>query len=341
MHLSTVLLLTTTLTPILAFPATSSHPPNPPAPTPLPLVIWHGLGDTFDADGLKSTAELAERVNPNTYVYTIRLSNSSSSDRRSTFFGNITTQLDSVCTQLREHPVLSKAPAINALGFSQGGQFLRGYIERCNDPPVKNLVTFGSQHNGIAKFQRCSSSDFLCHSVAQLLKANTWGVAQNTLVPAQYYRDPEDLESYLEHSNWLADVNNERGVKNETYAKNLAGLSKFAMYLFKDDQTVVPRESGWFAEVNGTTGEVTELRNRTIYKEDWLGLKTLDEKKGLVFREVEGKHMELHEDVLTDVFREFFAPDHGIKESLVAVADAVAGTAQSVLQLAQAAWIDL
>jgi Palmitoyl protein thioesterase len=25
----------------------------------------------------------------------------------------------------------------------------RGYIQRCNDPPVRNLITWGAQHNGI------------------------------------------------------------------------------------------------------------------------------------------------------------------------------------------------
>jgi len=324
--LSAFLLLVTSAA---ALPSPPSHPPNPPAPTPLPLILWHGLGDTYDAEGLASIAKLASRINPNTYVYTIRLSNTSSLDRRATFFGNLTTQIETVCEDLRTHPILSTAPAVNALGFSQGGQFLRGYIEKCNNPPVKNLVTFGSQHNGIAKFQKCKTGDFLCASVAALLKANTWGVAQSTLVPAQYYRDPEALDTYLENSNWLADINNERDVKNETYAQNLASLDKFAMYLFKDDETVVPRESGWFAEVNGTTGNTTLLKDREIYKQDWLGLRKLDDKGGLVFREVEGKHMELDQENLEDVFKEFFAAtEQKTKDSW---ADRAQGWSQKVL----------
>src|SRR5271154_1838695 len=121
--------------------------------TPLPVVIWHGLGDRFDADGMKNVAKLIDEVNPGTYVHIIRLGDDGDSDRSASFFGNVTEQVEMVCQQLVSDPILGTAPAIDALGFSQGGQFLRGYVERCNNPPVRNLVTFGSQHNGIAAFQ--------------------------------------------------------------------------------------------------------------------------------------------------------------------------------------------
>lgn len=79
------------------------------------------------------------------------------------------------------------------------------------------------------------------------------------------------------------------------------------MYLFADDTTVVPKESGWFAEVNGT--DVTGLRERSLYKEDWLGLKKLDENGGLKFKTTEGGHMALSSGLLSDVFKEFLGPE--------------------------------
>lgn len=296
---------------------------------PLPLVIWHGLGDTYDADGLKSVADLAEKTNPGTFVYNVRVSNSSSLDRRATFFGNVTEQLEAVCTDLALHPIIGKASAINALGFSQGGQFLRGYVERCNRPPVQNLVTFGSQHNGIDKFQGCSATDWICKGAEALLTGNTWSsFAQGGLVPAQYFRDAEDLDSYLNHSNFLADINNERAVKNKTYKENIAALEKLVMFVFRDDVTVHPKESGWFAEVNATTEVVTDLRERAIYKEDWLGLKTLDEKGGLVFLETPGPHMQLTDKVLVKVFEQYFSA-----KSKTLILEEAAGQSQ--------AWSDL
>lgn len=285
--------------------------------SPLPVILWHGLGDSSNAEGLKSTADLISEINPGTYVHLITASGSPD-DRSASFFGNVTEQIDLVCEQLRTDPILSTAPAVDAIGFSQGGQFLRGYIERCNDPPVRNLITFGSQHNGISQFQKCkSATDFVCHAANAILKSSTvWSnYVQSHLVPAQYYRDPNDYENYLEYSNFLADINNEREVKNKAYKKNLSSLDNFVMVVFKDDLTVIPKESGWFAEKNETSGEVTDLRNRTIYEEDWIGLKKLDNKGGLHFETVSGEHMQLKDKDLKKLFGKYLGAE---KESKMA-----------------------
>jgi palmitoyl-protein thioesterase len=55
--------------------------------------------------------------------------------------------------------------------------------------------------------------------------------------------------------------------------------------------------------------EVTGLKDRDIYKEDWIGLKHLDRKGALVFRNATGGHMDLNEKVLTEAFSDFFGPD--------------------------------
>ncbi|OAA43914.1 palmitoyl-protein thioesterase precursor [Beauveria brongniartii RCEF 3172] len=281
--------------------------------SPLPLVIWHGLGDSFSGEGIQAVASLAAAIHPGTFVHPISLAapsdsdDPSSADRSATFFGNVSQQVDAVCAQLAAHPVLSTAPAVDALGFSQGGQFLRAYVERCNAPPVRSLVTFGSQHNGIAEFRACAASDFLCRGAMALLRFNTWSsFVQSRLVPAQYFRDPADLPAYLEGSRFLADVNNEREAKNARYKENLASLTKFVMFLFEDDTMVHPRESSWFGEVNGT--DKLPLRERQLYKEDWLGLRTLDEKGGLVFRSITADHMQIPEQVLNETMRDFFGP---------------------------------
>jgi palmitoyl-protein thioesterase len=289
--------------------------------TPYPLVIWHGLGDDFEGRGLRHVAALAEEINPGTYVHIIKLADNADDDRPASYLGNVTEQISRVCEQLGSEPVLSTASAINALGFSQGGQFLRAYIERCNFPPVHNLVTFGSQHNGISRFQSCANyGDWVCRAAEALLRFGTWSdFVQSRLVPAQYFRDPEDLDAYLEHSNLLADINNERETKNPSYKDNLASLNRFAMFMFEDDETAIPKESAWFADVNSTSGEVIPLRRRQLYKEDWLGLKALDEQGKLDFATTPGVHMHLTDEILTQVFKDYFAigNDDSLPEGLI------------------------
>lgn len=274
--------------------------------TPLPLVVWHGLGDSFAGDGIADVAALADAVHPGTFVYPVALGRDPAADRYATWYGNLTDQVQAVCDALAAHPILSTAPAVDALGFSQGGQFLRAYVERCNAPPVRSLVTFGSQHNGIVEFRACRPSDWLCRGAMLLLRYSTWSsLVQGRLVPAQYFRDPADLQPYLEHSNFLADINNERR-RNDTYRRNLARLANLVLYMFDADTTVVPRETSWFAEVNGS--DVVPLRERQLYRDDWLGLRQLDRKGGLFFRSLPGDHMDIPLEVLNSTMAEFFGP---------------------------------
>jgi palmitoyl-protein thioesterase len=297
--------------------------------TPLPVLIWHGLGDNYAADGINDVVELIQTVNEGTFVYPIRVAEDPSSDRSGSFLGNTTEQIQKVCDDIAAHPILSTAPAIDALGFSQGGIFLRAYAQRCNNPPIRSLVTFGSPHNGISDYQACGSTDWLCKGAMALLHSNTWsGFVQSRLVPAQYYRevDPETglaSDDYLEHSNLLADLNNERLLKNKTYADNIAKMEKFVMYQFADDTTVIPKESEWFAEVNETSVKVTPLKDRPIYKQDWIGLKKLDQKGGLVFKTAPGGHMQLSEEVLSEAFKEYFGPETSSKKSPALVSQGI------------------
>jgi len=91
-----------------------------------------------------------------------------------------------------------------------------------------------------------------------------------------------------------------------TYKENLEKLERFVMYIFEDDETVVPKESGWWSEVNGT--DVTPLKERKIYKEDWVGLRTLDKKGALKFETTEGGHMTLSDKLLVEVFKKYYGP---------------------------------
>ncbi|KAK9323364.1 Alpha/Beta hydrolase protein [Lipomyces orientalis] len=276
--------------------------------TPLPVVMWHGLGDSYDSDGMQRVAALIKDIYPGIFVHSVYLHSDSSKDSNASLMGKVDDQIALVCDQLASIPEL--AHGFDGLGFSQGGLFLRGYVERCNAPKVHKLLTFGSPHNGVADFPPCSKRDIVCRRRNAFLKSQAYSqYAQGSITVAQYYRNPDQYDEYLEKSGFLADVNNERALKNATYVENLASLEELVLYLFTEDETVVPKESAWLAEVDIEMGVVTPLEDRKMYTEDWLGLKVLEDSGRLHFRTIEGRHMRITDETITEVARKYLGTE--------------------------------
>lgn len=77
----------------------------------------------------------------------------------------------------------------NAIGISQGGQFLRAYVERYNDPPVHNLITLGAQHQGVMKLPGCNAELDDCKWWQRLIKLGAYNpLVHSRIVQAQYYK---------------------------------------------------------------------------------------------------------------------------------------------------------
>ena len=125
---------------------------------------------------------------------------------------------------------------------------------------------------------------------------------------AQYFRDPKNMETYLEANHFLASINNEAPeARNQTYAHNLASLNHLVLVLFTEDKTVIPKESSWFGSEADIPSDdsaaqrplsladrvVIPMHLQPLYKEDWIGLRKLDEKGGVVFDSCVGEHMQM------------------------------------------------
>ncbi len=207
--------------------------------------------------------------------------------------------------------------------MASGGQFLRAYVERHNDPPIRNLITFGSQHMGIADIPACKPFDLLCQIARNAARAgvyNEWVqqnlvqvcsptlplVQLNTHTPfslfaqAQYYRDHAQLPTYLAANHFLTSINNEvPATRNATYAKRLARLDALVLVLFARDLTVVPKESAWFGSYapsdsrDGREETLVPMREQSLYTEDWIGLRALDKRGRVVLASCDSEHMQI------------------------------------------------
>ncbi|PWN22511.1 alpha/beta-hydrolase [Microstroma glucosiphilum] len=279
---------------------------------PHPLVLWHGLGDSAFSSNLADLKDSLEEAFPGIYVHLIALGKDEASDRNRGVFGEVDKDVKEVCKTLQEVEELKDG--FDAVGFSQGGQFLRALVQRCPQVKVRNLVTFGSQHMGISDFPACQSGDLICRLTEVALRSGIYtDYAQTHVVTAQYYRNPLSptaFERYLESNHFLTDINNEiPGRQKKVYKERLQALDAFVMLQFDQDTTVVPKRSSWFESYaianessTGTTPETIPLRQSDIYLEDRLGLKTLDKRGALVMEVCKGAHMQIDSACQQKVF---------------------------------------
>ncbi|KAG2494900.1 hypothetical protein HYH03_006835 [Edaphochlamys debaryana] len=258
------------------------------------------MGDTCCAPySIGAVAKLIESK-LGVFVHSVATGDGEWADQFSGFYGDVNDQVARVCAQLRN--ISQLAGGYNAVGFSQGGQFLRAVVQRCQHigPPCRTLVTMGAQHQGVMNVPGCrtlplNSSHGMCHLMQSMLGAGAYlPYVRDHVVQAQYFKDPLRLSEYAAYNPFLPDVNNERPggapARNPQYAANLANLRRLVLVRFSEDETVVPRDSAWFSFFDGAS--LVPLRELPLYKEDWLGLARLDRTKRLVFAEAPGVHMQ-------------------------------------------------
>ena len=107
------------------------------------------------------------------------------------------------------------------------------------------------------------------------MKKQVWhDSVQKRVIPAQYFRDPANIDQYLEHSNYLADINNERDEKNATYKENFSKLNKLVLVSLPKI-LFVPKESSQFHDFDPEHKRSIPFLYTELYKNDYIGLKPL------------------------------------------------------------------
>ena len=111
--------------------------------------------------------------------------------------GPFALQVAAVCDHLASIPQLSQG--YNAVGFSQGSQFLRAVLQRCQHmdgmPKMHKLITLGGQHQGIMNGPQCSGPSFnqtpsmACRMVQRMLGLGAYlPWIRSHVVQAQYFK---------------------------------------------------------------------------------------------------------------------------------------------------------
>ncbi|KAK6162640.1 hypothetical protein DH2020_002481 [Rehmannia glutinosa] len=192
----------------------------------------------------------------------------------------------------------------NIIGLSQGNMVGRGVIELCDGGPphkliyfysaqVRNLISLAGPHAGIAAVPLCGSA-LVCILVDFLIELAVYSdYVQEHLAPACYIKIPTDLDDYKKGCRFLPKLNNEI-YKNSTYKERFSSLENLVLIKFEKDVILVPKETSWFGYFpDGSWETVLPAQQTTLYTEDWIGLKTLDEAGKVKFVNVSGGHLEI------------------------------------------------
>jgi len=299
--------------------------------SPTPLVIWPGMGDScyndFSIGHL--TKYFVNRI-PGLHVHCISIGDSWLRTTLNSFVSNIDDMIEEACRKIGADPELREG--FNAIGFSQGSQFLRGVAQRCPYPPMRTLISVGGQHRGIYGLPMCGQMEALgsglafavCDAIRSFVSIlSRLPLIRSYSVQAQYWRDPYETDSSQTSYNFIADLNQEHSF-NFAYKKNLLKLKNFVLIRFLADEMVVPSESQWFGFYkNGQSIEVEPLqRHEKLYlarkrchanekksdviierddavedddevDDDPLGLRQMEAEGRLHFIAVEGGHLQL------------------------------------------------
>lgn len=111
-------------------------------PSPRPLVIWHGLGDTAHSDGMDEFIGIVRTRYPGIFVHSVvaPVNADPGSEQQAGWWGKAESLAEEQCAALAEIPELKDG--YDAIGFSQGGLFLRYVAQYCeHGDRMRNLIT--------------------------------------------------------------------------------------------------------------------------------------------------------------------------------------------------------
>lgn len=190
--------------------------------------------------------------------------------------------------------IFEKHPeGVHVLGYSQGGLLARCFLQYCNNHKVKKFISLSSPQAG-------QYGDAFLHLVFPALFARTayelfYSRYGQKISISNYWNDPKQRELYLKYSELLPYVNNEILSENSTqYRDNLLKLEEMILIGGPDDDVITPWQSAHFGFFDSNY-TVVPMKERSIYQQDTIGLKSLDEKGKLKIVTVPGiKHVFWH-----------------------------------------------
>ncbi|KAK3224965.1 hypothetical protein Dsin_004827 [Dipteronia sinensis] len=281
-----------------------------PVSLSIPFIVLHGIND--NCGGVQHITDNLASFSGST-GYCVEVGNGTGDS----FLKPLGEQTRIVCDKVKQMKELSGG--YNLVGLFQGNLVGRGVIEFCDGgPPVKNYISVGGPHAGIATVPTCGSG-ILCQIIDELLKSEIYSdYIQDHLAPSGYLKFPNDIPNYLKKCKFLPKLNNELpDQKNSTYKERFSSLQNLVLIMFQNDTVLIPKETSWFGYYpDGAFNPVIPPQQTPLYTEDWIGLKALDAAGRVKYISVAGGHLKISTDDMKKHVVPYLASQAPGKQSL-------------------------
>ena len=287
----------------------------------LPVVLAHGMGDSCFNDGMKHITQQTSLMLGGVYAVCVPTGATRTEDTNNGYFLNMDANVDNFAQAIQQDEKLQKG--FHAIGFSQGNNVIRGYIERYNTPTVHSFLSVNGVNAGIGavpycrpKANRKRGASVALSSWCNLLmeqashRAYT-DFAQEHSFQANYWRDPRPSmwETYQEYSQ-LATWNNEAKTENQTLKENYGKTQKFIWVLATEDGMVWPKEGEQWGcpDPDDPFNKILPMNETEWYQKDLFGLKTAEEAGKNAFESFPGDHLAFDDDQFTSWVNKYLRP---------------------------------
>jgi palmitoyl-protein thioesterase len=176
----------------------------------IPTAVFHSMGDSCKNPEVYELEKMIA-AGTNAAVHSV------GSSHFHNLFNSFETTAQKACQEIIANPDFQGE--FNLVGLSQGGLLARYIAEECEMPgKVRNMLTLGSPHMGIAALPHCFTGTF-CHIANHIANKFVYSsFAQNWFAPAAFFRNTENLDSYVHGSTFLPALNNEYATEGELSA---------------------------------------------------------------------------------------------------------------------------
>jgi palmitoyl-protein thioesterase len=258
----------------------------------MPIVLVHGI--LSDDYGMAPTEiYIRKHMGEDVYIKNVQLGLGEVSSLTSIYH-----QAEYLRDAIVNDPLLKDG--FNIIAHSQGGLVARYYLQKHNSPQVHTYISWGSPQQGVFGLpgtydERMIWLDILEVYAYKFIYAKP---LQKYIGAASYWHDTLHWEKYIAKSAFLPFLNNEKEHPDaELFKRNVCNVKNMVLVKSTNEDIVEPSASCHFEFYKkGSKSEIEKLEESEEYKNDVLGLKTLNESGRLHLLLADCTHSNFQED---------------------------------------------